>query len=374
MQGLVRGVVAIWFAASFAACGAMTDPPLVDGAYSDHGELADLEDAPAPAGKGDAIAPVFDPNYVVSDAFYLDSDGMSADEIQAFLEDTPYGTRSWLAGEYVDGKRVADVIAETSVRHNIHPMMILSRFQVEGSNISKSRHPGARAANRALGCGCFDGQACYSAYSGLAKQIDCAADTMERRFQGSVDGTWEWRRGRTKSSLDGIRITPSNHATAALYAYTPWVLRGRGGNWLVWNILKKFLAHVPEAAATHPTAPGGASGPLWVGSPCVTDNDCGFVSGENFGFCYDFVDRTTGTTKGFCSLVCDGFCPDKDGAPTTFCIEADVGGVGVCAQKAEAENNFCANVDGTIAAETARFVDQSGAPTGTAQACVPNVE
>ena len=32
-------------------------------------------------------------------------------------------------------------------------------------------------------------------------------------------------------------------ATAALYAYTPWVLVGRGGTWLVWNVTKKYANH-----------------------------------------------------------------------------------------------------------------------------------
>ena len=34
-----------------------------------------------------------------------------------------------------------------------------------------------------------------------------------------------------------------NHATASLYAYTPWVLVNTGGNWLVWNITRKYEQH-----------------------------------------------------------------------------------------------------------------------------------
>lgn len=362
-----------WVVCSMMMGCSMVDPPLAaGGAYSDHDEQSDFDPAPALSGKGDDIAPVFDEDHIVSDAFFLDSAGMTADEIQTFLDDTPYGNQSWLATETVGTQRVADLIAAAAVRHNIHPMMILTRFQVEGSHIAKSRHPGSRAANRALGCGCFDGRECQNQFLGIDNQIDCAADTLEKRFQGSVDGSWEWQRGVSNRSLDGVRVTPSNHATAALYAYTPWVLRGRGGNWLVWNVTKKFLAHVPEAGHVGTTSPGTTSGPVWIGSPCQTDDDCGFVHGEDFGFCYDFVDIDTGATHGFCSLVCEGFCPDNPDAPTTFCIEADVGGVGICASKSEATNNFCADVPGTVPVDVERFIGASTAPAGAATVCAAN--
>ncbi len=349
------------------------DGPAQDGAYSDHEEASDFTPAPSLSGKGDDISPVFDANHIVSDAFFLDSAAMSTSDIQNFLNDTPYGNRSWLAAEVINGQPLAQVIAEASARHNLHPLMILTRFQVEGSHIGKSRHPGTRSASRALGCGCFDGQQCQSSYLGLGKQVECAAATLEKRFNGSVDGSWAWKRGVGKNSLDGIRVTPSSHATAALYAYTPWVLRGRGGNWLVWNITKKFLGHIPDSDT------GGTPGPvetenlpLWIGKPCLRDDECGFSHNENFGFCYDFLDVATSTSRGFCSLVCEGFCPDKAGAATTFCMEADVGGIGICTAKSESTNAFCADVPGTIPTEVDRYIGTSTAPAGTATVCRAN--
>ena len=49
-------------------------------------------------------------------------------------------------------------------------------------------------------------------------------------------------------------VTPANHATASLYAYTPWVLVGRGGNWLVWNISKKYVKYAEDEGLI-PTTP-----------------------------------------------------------------------------------------------------------------------
>jgi len=56
----------------------------------------------------------------------------------------------------------------------------------------------------------------------------------------SVDGSGQWRKGHTSRTLDPTNVTPATNATAALYAYTPWVLPYRGGNWLVWNVTRKM--------------------------------------------------------------------------------------------------------------------------------------
>src|SRR6185503_10451750 len=104
------------------------------------------------------------------------------------------------------------------------------------------------------------------------------------------------RMGKTKTSLDGLSVTPANHATAALYAYTPWVLTGQGGNWLVWNVTKKFVHHVE----TELQPPGD-----FVGSPCAAEDAdaCAFADGDDEGFCHAFTDDD-GLTAGFCSLDC----------------------------------------------------------------------
>lgn len=60
-----------------------------------------------------------------------DIDSVGADELQDFFEETPYGTRSWLADARFDGKRAADLIMDASVEFRINPLLLLLRMQVE---------------------------------------------------------------------------------------------------------------------------------------------------------------------------------------------------------------------------------------------------
>lgn len=50
----------------------------------------------------------------------------------------------------------------------------------------------------------------------------------------------------------------------------------------------------------------------WIGSPCQSDAECDYEG----GFCQDAY------PSGHCSHACDKYCPDADGYPSTFCIEA----------------------------------------------------
>ena len=57
-------------------------------------------------------------------------------------------------------------------------------------------------------------------------------------------------------------------------------------------------------------APPGPSG--FIGSPCSVDSDCEYDDG---------VCLTDGFPDGMCSVQCDLYCPDQDGAPVTFCVD-----------------------------------------------------
>lgn len=53
----------------------------------------------------------------------------------------------------------------------------------------------------------------------------------------------------------------------------------------------------------------------WIGGPCGHDDDCPYDE----GFC---LMEDEGFPCGTCSAPCDLYCPDLDGAPTTFCIDS----------------------------------------------------
>jgi hypothetical protein len=216
----------------------------LDGPYTDHEEASDFDEVTLKAGI-DGISSVFQQNNVMSDEFFNDSDMFDGDVLQAFLEETPYSSgRCWLADYTIAGERAADVIVRASQEHGVNPLVMLARMQVEKSLISKTSRPSQSSIDWAFGCGCPDNSSCNSAYRGLERQIACAAQTLRRNYERSEDGTGQWRMGVRRTTLDGIRVTPENHATATHYAYTPWVLRGQGGNWLVWSVLLKFANHL----------------------------------------------------------------------------------------------------------------------------------
>jgi hypothetical protein len=243
---------ALFFVAASAACG--EDPSLDPRSFVAHDESSDLETA-----ESDSAAAVtgpdslgtpsrFDKHTVTSDEFFLAASAVDADRVQSFLERSPYdGSASWLADETVSGVRAADAIVEAARAVSMNPIMLLARMQVEQGLISKTSRPSQSTIDWAFGCGCPDGRACYEEYRGLDRQLACAAATMRRWYDGSLDGTGAWRRGAAKRSSDGYTIRPTTHSTASFYAYTPWVLEGRGGNWLVWNVTRRYTNHLADA-------------------------------------------------------------------------------------------------------------------------------
>lgn len=231
------------------------------GAFSDHDEASDFDEARG-GDKSDGVSPSFNRHNVMSDDFFTAAQAMDGDDLQRFFEDSPYDdSRSWLADATVNGKRAADAIVEASQAHGINPLVMVARMQVEKSLVSKTVAPSGHSVDFAFGCGCHDGQSCSSQFRGLDKQVDCAANTLRTWFDESQAGTGEWRKGHSGRTNDPLRVTPENHATASLYSYTPWVLVGRGGNWLVWNITRKFERHATALGvlATGPDAPLAAT-------------------------------------------------------------------------------------------------------------------
>lgn len=231
--------IALLVVAVLTGCVTGVDEP---GVNPDHDEPADYE-LGAGGGKADEADPVFARNDVVSDALFLDTASLTVDEVQAFLEQTPYGSTSWLASYAQGGTPASALIHEAALRHDVNPMMLLARMQVEATLVSKEARPTQYRIDKALGCGCPDNAPCNTAFSGFAAQLECGAATMRRWFDASIEGDGIFTRGVSKRTLDPLTVTPANHATASLYAYTPWVLVGRGGNWLVWNVTRKYVNH-----------------------------------------------------------------------------------------------------------------------------------
>lgn len=106
----------------------------------------------------------------------------------------------------------------------------------------------------------------------------------------------------------------------------------------------------------------------WIGGGCSVDEDCAFEESSSPAFCYS----TQSGEPGFCTVPCEGFCPDRAGHAGTFCVAADVPQMGICVVTPEASNQACAAVPGTTSQTMSRFVGSSGAPDAERLVCGPS--
>lgn len=374
---------------SLLAIIACSEAYIDDPSEAVHPVTFDLEPAQGGDGKSDGLTDRFDQEWLMSDLFFLNTGELSVEHLQHFFENTPYGVRSWLADFSVNGKSVAEIIVEQAHKKGVNPILLLTRMQVEQSLVSRTDPPSSRISDAALGCGCHDGQACSAQFKGFENQLACAGDTLRGLFDQSRLGTGLWKAGKSRQTLDPLWVRPANHATAAMYAYTPWVLRGRGGNWLAWNITRKFTRFMKEHGLiqAYNEADLSASAALseglnqewsaeelnkcfynseraFIGDPCGCQRDCDFYAGSQKGFCHP---------AGFCSLACEGGCPDVLNKAQTFCI-ADPHAqeeVGICVPKSAEQNGHCADLPETVDDQRERFIGSSSSRPSSAEVCAP---
>ncbi|MEC9071481.1 MAG: hypothetical protein VX938_03840 [Myxococcota bacterium] len=277
---------------------------------------------PVTSGKMDGST--FNPSNILDDWLFEDALLVTTEEIQAFLENSPYGTRSFLADHMVNGQSVAEVLVDAGETAGISPLVLLARMQVEQGLVFLVDTPSQSRLDKAMGCGCPDDAPCNMWEAGMHRQITCSANLM-RSYLEAMDSTGVtvtgWGVGVSKESADGLIITPANQATAALYTYTPWTLEGTGGNWLFANVYTRYSQHLfGEYPNRH-----------WIGGACTQPEECPFPGGR----CMEDLDG------GTCSAFCTGACPDVRSHPAavTFCVdmEDELGGnpVGRCVSRCD---------------------------------------
>jgi len=219
----------------------------------------DNDDAPAleVVEKGAEVPQAFAQNEIMSDAFLISTEWIDADGLRAFFEQVPGAGRSWLADAVINGRPAVERIVSAARASGVNPALLVIRMQVEASAVSPSKRPTAWELEAIMGCGCPDGRACDARFRGFEAQLTCAAQTFRAHFDASRRGEGGWQRGRTRISEDGYAVTPATHATAAHYAYTPWVLPRQGGNWLAWRVARDYIEAMRDAPP--PVAPACAT-------------------------------------------------------------------------------------------------------------------
>jgi MYXO-CTERM domain-containing protein len=228
----------------------------------------------------------------------LDDRALTEDQIQTFLEKTPYGTRSPLA-DYKDyfGNPASAILKDAAAFNNINPLELLVRLQMEKGLIGgggktptgakKDADPEAEEnavddatqekIDAAFGCGFINT---------FEIQAFCAAGSIShgmQKLKGGKSTSGGWKVKGTTTTKDKVQVTPDNAATAAIYAYTPYVgekgggakgVAGVSGHMDIWNSFAKAL-HYKTATCPPTTASkdGGADAAASCG--CTSDSDCG---------------------------------------------------------------------------------------------------
>lgn len=165
-------------------------------------------------------------NFLISDEELQDAESMTRREIQAFL----VNQGSLLARVRTRDYRgrvlsATDIIYNAARRHQINPKYILVLLQKEQSLITAQR-PTRKQFDWATGYGvcdtCYFNSPALQAVKGFGKQVEKSAAIL--RWYYERVGQYGWIKQPGKSYfIDGLRITPANHATAFLYTYTPHI-------------------------------------------------------------------------------------------------------------------------------------------------------
>jgi len=207
--------------------------------------------AVAPAQPVEALdGSAFDPGYIISDAQFYDAGAMTQPQIQSFLDQNIGACTNGLClnvlrattfdrpadrtvcGAYAGASNelTSEIIYKIQATCGISAKVLLVTLQKEQSLVSGSisRAPSATRIGRAMGYACPDntGGVCDARYNGIYNQLYMAAWQFKRYSTPDLWGNF--RPGAAviaynpTASCGSRSVNIRNHATAALYNYTPY--------------------------------------------------------------------------------------------------------------------------------------------------------
>jgi hypothetical protein len=252
----------------------------------------------------------FNAGEIVTLPSFTDATGIAEADVQSFLEATPYGSASFLATYSSNGNRADDAIMAAAARYTLNPLVFLVAAEEAGGLIGLATYPASPArVEYAFNCGCAQGgTSCDPLQAGFDLQVDCLGNAL-RQSLDAVATTGQtaggWGPGKASLTLDGVRVTPADASTAAIYQYIPTVaLTQAGGTWLFWNLWTKYAAALKYAGGGN-VATATAS----IGDACTATGNCGFQG----GVC------ATNYPGGLCTAACTGECPSDSSGAAAFC-------------------------------------------------------
>ncbi|MGO8991712.1 MAG: hypothetical protein ACLQVI_00180 [Polyangiaceae bacterium] len=259
-----------------------------------------------------AVSKSFNPDEIVDLASFTDATGIAETDIQSFLEATPYGQPSFLSTYSSNGIRADDAIMQAAARYTLNPLVFLVAAEEAQGLVGTEAYPGTPASvEYVFNCGCATAQAsCDPLQAGFDVQVECLANQLRQSLDAVAAGgrtAGGWGPGTAQTTLDGVRVTPADDSTAAIYQYLPTVAEGApGGTWLFWNLWKKYATALNYAGAGGVVTPTAS-----IGDGCTVSGDCGYPG----GVC------ATNYPGGLCTAPCTSQCPTDASGGAAFCAD-----------------------------------------------------
>ena len=205
--------------------------------------------------------------------------------------------------------------------------------------------------------------------------VGWTVDTFDWCFDSNTDGV-----GYCSYVTKGSGIPSSMRRDLAKYAVSE--IKKKNGGVVVFQDLNAHTADkLPEIISTlrdegfsftniddsqiYPSLNGSPT--PFVGQACTKDSECRFDVDGTPGFCHTF--DVGGDKSGFCSIACQGTCPDQADWSSTFC--GTTNGAGICMVTPGKYNGECKTIPGSAPKSVERFVGSSGALRKTATVCHP---
>lgn len=183
-----------------------------------------------------------DPNNLISNGEFIAWQTWDADGIQSFLN-TKGGTRLRTFRE--GGLTAAQIIANAARMYGINPVVILSTIQKEESLVESNTNFDYRV-RWAMGYGVCDGcdsnDPALQHYAGFTNQVYSGTWQLKINYTVWAANGSDWNVGKTMM-IDGQAVRFSNHATSALYRYTPHL----SGNESFVRVYSSYKTYVPPA-------------------------------------------------------------------------------------------------------------------------------
>lgn len=198
-----------------------------------------------------ALPDGIDLNLLLSDNDMFDPAGLSLAGLTGFLHSK--GALADARLPDIDGivKPAPEIIWRVAQSYKINPKYLLVLIQKEQSLVEDPSPSGDQldwAAGYGVCDSCSKNDPSIQEFKGFASQIEWAAKQHREKYliQLLSRGLTIGGQGIGQTvNIDGVPVTPANHATAMLYSYTPHIR----GNVNLWNIWKRwFSAKFPEGS------------------------------------------------------------------------------------------------------------------------------